>query len=318
MTARRVALLGAESTGKTTLAGELQVHLQAQGLRVAVVAEVLREWCQRAGRSPRPEEQLAIAQEQERRVDAAAAGADLVIADTTALMVAIYSAMLFEDGTLYRFALERQRGYHANLLTGLDLPWVPDGLQRDGPHVQGPIDALVREALQQAQVPYHVVYGHGPARLASALQALGSAGVIEPAQPPAAQAAAEWSWRCEKCSDPVCEHRLFRRLLPYVLRYRRAFSLGLLCVFATSAIQLLPIQEFQTRFSLGYNGTDYFSPEMDFAVDDADLRVNVDIAAASGDRSVDAKPAVPVGPIPEMAPVGPAAPPNCPSTCIFC
>jgi ATP-binding cassette subfamily B multidrug efflux pump len=32
----------------------------------------------------------------------------------------------------------------------------------------------------------------------------------------------------------------FRRLLPYVLRYRRAFSLGLLCVFATSAIQLLP------------------------------------------------------------------------------
>ena len=38
-----------------------------------------------------------------------------------------------------------------------------------------------------------------------------------------------------------------------------------------TAIQLMPIQEFQTQFSLGYNGTDYFSPEMDFAVDDADL-----------------------------------------------
>jgi 1,4-alpha-glucan branching enzyme len=38
-----------------------------------------------------------------------------------------------------------------------------------------------------------------------------------------------------------------------------------------TAIQLLPIQEFQTEFSLGYNGTDYFSPEMDFAVEDADL-----------------------------------------------
>src|ERR1019366_3473650 len=33
-----------------------------------------------------------------------------------------------------------------------------------------------------------------------------------------------------------------------------------------TAIQLMPIQEFQTAFSLGYNGTDYFSPEMDFAV----------------------------------------------------
>jgi 1,4-alpha-glucan branching enzyme len=38
-----------------------------------------------------------------------------------------------------------------------------------------------------------------------------------------------------------------------------------------TAIQLMPIQEFQTSFSLGYNGTDYFSPEMDFAVEDADL-----------------------------------------------
>jgi 1,4-alpha-glucan branching enzyme len=33
----------------------------------------------------------------------------------------------------------------------------------------------------------------------------------------------------------------------------------------------MPIQEFQTAFSLGYNGTDYYSPEMDFAVEDADL-----------------------------------------------
>ena len=32
----------------------------------------------------------------------------------------------------------------------------------------------------------------------------------------------------------------FRRLLPYVLRYRREFSVGLLCVFLTTAIQLLP------------------------------------------------------------------------------
>ncbi len=32
----------------------------------------------------------------------------------------------------------------------------------------------------------------------------------------------------------------FRRLLPFVLRYRRQFALGLFCVFLTSTIQLLP------------------------------------------------------------------------------
>jgi 1,4-alpha-glucan branching enzyme len=36
-----------------------------------------------------------------------------------------------------------------------------------------------------------------------------------------------------------------------------------------TALQLLPIQEFQTRFSMGYNGTDYYSPELDYAVEDA-------------------------------------------------
>ena len=68
----KIALLGAESTGKTQLSSELAQALREQGKSVAVVPEVLREWCQREGRTPRPEEQLPIAQEQERRVDGAA------------------------------------------------------------------------------------------------------------------------------------------------------------------------------------------------------------------------------------------------------
>ena len=50
-----------------------------------------------------------------------------------------------------------------------------------------------------------------------------------------------------------------------------ARKLPYLSDLGVTALQLLPIQEFHTRFSLGYNGTDYFSPEMDFAVPDADL-----------------------------------------------
>ncbi|TWO73189.1 ATP-binding protein [Caenimonas sedimenti] len=215
MTARKIALLGAESTGKTQLSQDLATALGAQGLRVNVVAEVLREWCTREGRTPRPEEQLPIAREQERRVDTAAAGADLVIADTTSLMVAIYSAMLFEDGTLYRFALERQRTYDLTLVMGLDLPWVPDGLQRDGPHVRDPVDALVRAGLQRAGVPYQVVYGTGDARLAGALSAVHRAGLAAPTVPavPAMDGGRSWAWVCDKCSDPECEHRLFGRLI---------------------------------------------------------------------------------------------------------
>ena len=38
-----------------------------------------------------------------------------------------------------------------------------------------------------------------------------------------------------------------------------------------TAIQLLPVVEFNTTFSLGYNGTDYFSPENDYEVPPAEI-----------------------------------------------
>lgn len=202
----KIALLGAESTGKTQLALELASHFKAAGRTAMAVPEALREWCEARRRTPRPEEQMAIAQEQERRVDEAAAKADVVIADTTAVMVAIYSAMLFQDGSLCRFALERQRGYDVTLVTGLDLPWVADGLQRDGPHVREPVDALVRRMLGDAAISYRVVYGFGPERLRNALAA------IDASLAPRA-AVRNWVWQCDKCSDPDCEHRLFRKLI---------------------------------------------------------------------------------------------------------
>lgn len=201
----KIALLGAESTGKSTLARELASRFVASGRSAIAVPEALRDWCEAQGRTPRPEEQLPIAQEQERRVDAAALEAEVVIADTTATMVAIYSAMLFKDGSLYRFAIERQRGYDVTLLTGLDLPWVADGLQRDGPHVREPVDALVREMLRDAAVPFRVVYGQGEERVANALAAIDASLAPVPVRN-------AWVWACEKCSDPDCEHRLFARL----------------------------------------------------------------------------------------------------------
>jgi len=205
-TGLKIALLGAESTGKTTLARELALRFSQLGRKAVAVPEALRDWCVREGRVPRPEEQMAIAQEQERRVDEACAHADIVIADTTAVMVAIYSAMLFDDHALLRFAAERQRSYDITLVTGLDLPWVADGLQRDGPHVRAPVDAQVRELLARSGVEFRVIYGSGEERVRNALSA------IDASLAPRSDVR-QWIWQCDKCSDPECEHRLFARLL---------------------------------------------------------------------------------------------------------
>ncbi len=211
----KIALLGAECTGKTQLATDLAKHLASRGMQVAQVTELLREWCDEQGRSPQPHEQANIAQTQARRIDAAVA--DYVIADTTPLTTAIYSHLLFADKSLYPFALAHQTSYHLTLLTALDLPWVADGMQRDGPHVREPVDTLLRQALESGGIHFQVIYGHGIDRLQNAINAINS--IAEKSIPdclksPKPSTNRLRNWACEKCSDPDCEHQLFRQRVP--------------------------------------------------------------------------------------------------------
>lgn len=168
-----IAILGAESTGKTTLAAGLAAALTARGIaRVTWVPEVLRDWCQQNGRTPRREEQRAILEAQDKRIAEAAAGHAVVVCDTTALMTAVYSRVIFGDRSLEAGAVQSHRAVSLSLLTALDLPWVADGHQRDGPHVQGPVDAALRELLQANDLPFTVVGGGGARRLDNALAAV--------------------------------------------------------------------------------------------------------------------------------------------------
>lgn len=210
-----VTLLGGESSGKTTLAQALQPLLQAQGLTCTLVSEQLRSWCETQGRAPQAHEQVARARAQTDAIETAAHDAEtqVVLADTTALVIAAYSELYFADRSLWPAAIEQQRRYGLTLLMGLDLPWVPDGLFRDGPAVRAATDTVLRRELQAAGMPFQTLYGPLALRVQQALRAIGTA-----LQRSLTPQDARWEqgrrpWNCEKCSDPDCEHRLFTQLL---------------------------------------------------------------------------------------------------------
>ncbi len=225
----KIALLGAESTGKTQLAHALAAHLRETGAQAVAVDEYLREWCEQKSRTPQAHEQAEIALTQRLRIEQAAR--DLaeaakpdsscwVIADTTPLMTAIYSEFIFADSSLIAPALAYQKTFDLTLLTGLDMPWEADGIQRDGAHVRAPVDALIRTRLQSAGIAFEVIYGLGEQRLQTTLNALstiksianyvGNIRAIEPKD--LKNTPKPWVWTCDKCSDSDCEHQLFRRL----------------------------------------------------------------------------------------------------------
>lgn len=235
--ARVIAVLGAESTGKTTLCEALALRLASQpGWSrddVGLVGETLRSFCDREGRTPRADEQAAIALEHSQRIEAAARRHRVVIADTSAVMTAVYSLFVFSDRSLHLSALDAHRhGVDATLVTALDLRWVPDGHQRDGPHVREPVDRLLRAALREGQIEYAIVAGADEARTAAAWRALAphrrawgweeAADTQAPA--PAASSKAPGSgsfglgprWRamCDCCADPAAEAADFRSRRP--------------------------------------------------------------------------------------------------------
>ena len=101
--------------------------------------------------------------------------------------------------------LSGQHGFDRVLLMGLDLP-AAAGLAA----AQDAVDQHLRLTLAGADVPYTVVYGRGPQRLAHALDAL--QGLRDGSQA-GVQARNPWVWACDTCSDPACERRLLSDLL---------------------------------------------------------------------------------------------------------
>lgn len=224
----RIAILGAESTGKTSLSIDIAQALQSLGLNAVAVPEILREWCDVNGRTPEAHEQADIAKAQAEKIFSIARG--WVIADTSPLMTAVYSDYIFQDKGLYQQALMHQAAFDLTLLMGLDLDWVADGLQRDGEHVREPVDTLLRQALQVAKLPFQVIYGRSEARLSAALMAIqesvGAANADLGQHLTAFKSLqsqrntgqyglnkGKTAWRCDLCSDAECEHKLFSDLL---------------------------------------------------------------------------------------------------------
>lgn len=145
MAARRIGLLGGECSGKSTLAADL-----ARSLPACIVSERLRDFVDETGRNPLEHEQRGIMLEQQAAEDAAARDCPhgLVVVDSAPLMIAVYSVTYFDDLSLIEPAVEFARGYDLVLWCDIDLPWVPDGIQRDGVEYREIEDRIIGEIVR--------------------------------------------------------------------------------------------------------------------------------------------------------------------------
>ncbi|UDM16964.1 AAA family ATPase [Vogesella sp. XCS3] len=168
----RIAIVGPESCGKSTLAAQLAKRLQQHGVAAVAVAEYARAYYATRPYQPSAADILAIARGQLAAEQAACdAGARVLLCDTTVLTCRIWAEVAFGQAEPALLALNQPHGYALTLLAAPDLPWQPDPL-RSHPDSRDWLFGLYRTALQAADVPYQLVAGQGAQREAAAWAAL--------------------------------------------------------------------------------------------------------------------------------------------------
>ncbi len=165
--AKRICLIGAESTGTTTTAHSLAQHFETNW-----VEEYGREYSvaklHRGETIWRSEEFIEIAAEQNRREDAAARIANRVlVCDTNSFATTLWHRRYLDGENPIVVQLAAKQRPDLYLLTGDEIPFVQDGL-RDGEKIRHEMHGWFEAALRRQRVPWKLLSGSPADRLKTA------------------------------------------------------------------------------------------------------------------------------------------------------
>ena len=163
----RIALIGGECTGKSSLAEAL-----AKQYHTICVPEFARDYLIPRNGQYTLGQSILIAQGQVDREDDMAAKANRILfCDTDALATMIWSEYYFGQSYPAVRELAHSRHYDLYLLTSPDFPWVDDGLRRS-PDSREWFDQRFQQELESRHLPYVRVTGPLPHRMQTAQQAI--------------------------------------------------------------------------------------------------------------------------------------------------
>jgi NadR type nicotinamide-nucleotide adenylyltransferase len=163
-----VAVTGSESTGKTTLAGELAAHYGT-----VWSAEWSRTYLDRKQAPLDDSDVEPIARGQIAGEDEAALRASgLLVLDTDLVSTVVYSRFYYGHCPEWIAEAARHRRAQLYLLLYPDVPWVPDGEYRDRPAAREELHRLFRYALDAFGARYVEIRGSWPERRLRAIASI--------------------------------------------------------------------------------------------------------------------------------------------------
>ncbi len=164
---KKIAIVGPESTGKSTMSAYLADHYHT-----IWVPEFARDYCAKLTAPPTWQDEINMFHGQlalEKKLLPKAN--KLLICDTTFITVKIWSDHTFGKSPQEVLDELPKHPYDLYLLLNIDLPWEHDPL-RDFPHMREHFMDVWHKELHALNARYKVITGTGPERYSNAVNAI--------------------------------------------------------------------------------------------------------------------------------------------------
>ena len=174
------AVLGAESTGKTTLCRDLAAHFGCPWVPEYMRTYLQAKWddeqltCTWEDLLPIAQGQIELENKLAEQAAQTSDNSHYLFCDTSLFELMVYANWYYSDcpEALTQAALAHH--YDMILLTDVDTPWVADDL-RDSPHQRDEISAYFSDQLTTHNKSFRVIGGNREARVQQIVKLLGSA-----------------------------------------------------------------------------------------------------------------------------------------------
>lgn len=168
-TLERIAIVGAESTGKSWLAEALADHYGCLW-----VPEYARQYLTELGKPYTADDVEAIAKGQMAHEAALAAKQQgpYLFCDTNMLVIKVWMDSSYGDTPDWVHDIIEEERYKLHVLTDDDIPYEPDPL-REHPEMRDHFTAIYEALLESLEIPYIKVSGNKADRLQQVISVLG-------------------------------------------------------------------------------------------------------------------------------------------------
>lgn len=160
----KIALLGAESTGKTTLCSELAALYHANW-----IPEYARDYVSQLNRDYTFEDIEHIANQQFNQINAEYSS-KIVFFDTELIITKVWFEVVFHACPQWINEAIVKSPINYYLLCNTDIDWIPDAVRENGGEMRNQLHAQYETILKELNLPYAIVSGAGQERIACAVR----------------------------------------------------------------------------------------------------------------------------------------------------